>query len=200
MHMRRYFAVASLFVAALCAAKAQAATNLVQNGSFETGNFADWTVTNNPQYSLVADFVTKYFGPESGTYYAMLGSIGSDSYLSQTLATSIGTNYTLSFYLASDGGKPSNFSVAVGSDMLMNENNLPASSYTNYVYDFTATSTATVLKFGSMDDPGYLLLDNISVVDPPVTGAPLPGSLWLASAPIGLILGARLLRRKSSLA
>lgn len=180
---------------------------MIVNGGFETGNFSGWTVSGNPSYSQVGNFNWGYDHAHSGSDYAMLGSYGSLSYLSQTLATVPSGNYDLSFYLASDGGMTNEFSVDVGGVQLFDQINLPASNYTLYNFDFVANSSSTTVAFGSRDDPGYLLLDDVSVVDPPGdsnllptgTGAPLPAPFWMALAPMALMLGAAWRMKHSAL-
>ena len=46
---------------------------------------------------------------ESGSFAAALGSVGSDGTLSQTLQTTAGQQYTLSFWLANNGSSPDDF-------------------------------------------------------------------------------------------
>jgi Protein of unknown function (DUF642) len=178
--------------------------NIVQNGGFESGSFSGWT--GNPQYSLVAGFTAGFDAPHSGTHYAMLGSYGTLGYLSQNLATTSGSQYDISFYLASDGAMPNQFTVSAGGDLLANLVNLPKSNYTEYNYTFDATSSSTTLTFGERDDFGYLLLDDVSVVDPPggnpvPTGGrlpvPLPATVWLAGIPMLLMAGVGLNRRRA---
>ena len=103
--------------------------------------------------------------PHSGSYEAALGAVGSLSYLSQTLATTAGTSYLLSFWLNSpDGQTPNEFQVSWNGTTLFDETDLPAIGWTNLQFVVTATGTSTVLQFGAQDDPSYLALDDVSVV------------------------------------
>ena len=199
--MRRVsIAFAGLFALSLLSS-AHAQSNLIVNGGFETGNFSGWTVTGETGYADVTRLSHGYFQPESGTYYAMLGSMGAESYLSQTIATSVGSDYAIAFDLASDGGLTNDLTVAAGSDVLLNLSNIPASGYTLYTGSFTATSADTTISIGTRDDPGYLLLDNVVLTDPVIPASapvPLPSPIWMSAILVGGVLAFRLIRRRRS--
>lgn len=134
------------------------ATELVVNGGFETGDFTGWT--DDGSSSVGTDSTAVH----SGTYGVENGSVGSLGYLSQTLATTPGATYLLSFWLNSpDGQTPNEFQVSWNGTVLFDETNLPALGWTNMQFVVTATSASTVLQFGFQDDPAYLGLDDVSV-------------------------------------
>jgi hypothetical protein len=178
------------------------ADSQVVNGGFETGSFSGWTLTGIPSYSLVASFSMGSYHAYEGSDYAMLGSYGAESYLSQTVGTTPGDWYSITYALASDGGAPSEFTVLAGNDILSDVSNLPKS---DYVLDsspaFQAVSSSTTIEFGSRDDPGYLLLDDVSIgqVSGPTpirttSAVPLPSSVWMGSA-LMTIIGAAAFRK-----
>jgi uncharacterized repeat protein (TIGR03803 family) len=150
------------------------ASDLVVNGGFETGNFAGWTAASR-------DFVTMNSFVHSGVYGAGLGQAGSLGYLSQTLDTTPGAEYLLSFWLDSaDGQTPSEFQVSWDGVVLVDQKNLPAFGWTNLLYVATATATNTALQFGVRDDSSYLGLDDVSVAAvqfpaPTISGVALAG-------------------------
>ena len=75
------------------------ATNLVLNGNFGTGDYTDWTLSGDSS----GDYVTS--GQITGSTFqaALTTNADDDGYLSQSLATTTGQKYQLSFVLAGDG-------------------------------------------------------------------------------------------------
>ena len=130
------------------------------NGGFETGDFTSWTLVGDPS----ENFVDTGF-PHSGTYDAAFGQTGSLGSLSQTLTTTPGTAYILSFWFAGDGDNPSEFTASIGGNLLLDLMNPPLDNvYQRYLYNFTASSTSTMLMFGFRDDVFFINLDDVSVV------------------------------------
>jgi hypothetical protein len=98
-------------VLVMAAPTAFASPNLVNNGSFETRDFTGWTTGGNFEATSVTfGGFYAYSGAEDGTWYTVMGPVGSDGTLSQTLATTAGAHYTFSFWFASVGDDPSDFS------------------------------------------------------------------------------------------
>jgi hypothetical protein len=174
--------------------------NLLTNGGFETGNFSGWNVGGNPGYSLVAGFTFGDYHPNSGTYYAMLGSYGAESYLSQTVATTPNSSYRLSFSLSSDGALQNDFTAIENGVIIFDDVNIPdTNGYQVFNGYFIASSYLTTIQLGSRDDPSYLLLDDVSLIDPPsISSTPLPGSLWLGLGLMAAMGVTALLRRRTA--
>jgi hypothetical protein len=176
--------------------------NIVTNGGFEAGSFSGWTVSD-PGYAMVVDFTFDgFYHANSGSYYAMLGSPFVSS-ISQDLTTAIGSDYTVSVELASDGELQNSFEIEAGGVDLLNLQNIPAQGYTLETGSFTADSTTTELSLVSMDNPSYLLLDDVSVTDPQPQAisrpVPLPGSFWLGLVAMGGLGVMTFLRRRRAL-
>jgi hypothetical protein len=171
------------------------AQNLVQNGSFETGNLNDWSVTNSNIGASVASIAvttgaTNGFTniiPESGSYYAAFNN-GFYSTLDQSIATTVGDSYDFSYYVndldGSHSSSQAGWNVYFGDqrDFAVNgpgSELAPNFSTTNYAgvnsrwtqvsFTFTADSTSTNLFFqgdpDSWDGNHTEAIDNISVTD-----------------------------------
>jgi len=166
--------VAAVAALILGAGGACAGTNLVTNGSFETDSFSGWTQGGNEGFtSVISCCDAGVTGAEQGNYYASFGPIGSDGTLSQTIADPSGDTLRLSFWIASDGATPNDFSVSWDGTTLSSATNLPATNGWEHVtFDVTGAGSDT-LQFGFRNDPGYQGLDNVSVslVPEPATWA-----------------------------
>lgn len=158
-----------LLLVAAIAFTAPCAADVVVNGGFETGDFTGWTggfpdnfvASGNP------------FFIHSGTYGVAFGAT-SLSYLSQTLTTTAGTNYDVSFWLNSNG--PDNqVTLSWGGNSIFNQSNIAADGWTKYSFTETATSSSTLLSFGLEQISRYSGLDDISVT--PTSAVPEP-STW----------------------
>ncbi len=138
-------------------------SGLVLNGNFEVG-IAGWSNTSF-FYPIGAGPIYAH----SGTYgVQFLQPGGPLAFLSQTLATTVGGQYLLSFWLNSpDGSAPNQFRVSWDGNTLLDKTNLTAFGWTNIQFTVTATGTNTVLQFGyltSFSSFNGLGLDDVSVV------------------------------------
>lgn len=142
--------------------------NIVQNGGFETGNLDYWTDFEFGQ--VMIDDGTSGISPHSGTFLADLW--GGPDILYQTLSTTAGTKYTLSFWFNNTFADPNQFQVSWNGQTLLNVTNLVAPDWTNFQFLVTASGASTLLQFGFQDDSAFLGLDDVSVVPIIASGSP----------------------------
>jgi PEP-CTERM motif len=180
-----------LLTAAFCAlvfSRPAEATSIVTNGSFETGTFAGWTLGGNSGFIFILTSLV-----EDGTYAASFGAVGSDTTLSQSLTTTPGGTYNLSFWLQSPGDTPNDFSAFWdGQPALVSLVNAGSFPYTLFTFpNLLATTTSTNLQFNLRQDPSFWQLDNIAVDNN--TAVPEPASMLLLGS--GLAALAKVRRR-----
>ena len=170
------------------------AANIVTNPGFETGDFTGWTATPFPG----GDLSIQTNLPNSGTYYARFGSNVLDGYdsLQQSLPTTAGVYYDLSFFLREDGpGSPANadFQVYFDGNLIQD---VPGSNFVYTQFSFLsllATTNSTVLEFRGFDIASYARLDDVSV---DVSAVPEPATLVLVGA--GVLLVTALRKRRAA--
>jgi len=194
MRPKTLLVLVALVVALLVSAPQTFAQNLVQNGSFETGDFTGWSQTGLEEVTSGAFSV--YSGAQDGMFYSVWGNVGGDGSISQTIADQAGSQYTLSFWFASNGDNPSDFKVSWDGTVLLDLTN-PNTGIPWSQFSFQVSGTGSdTLTFTGGDDPAWMALDNISVVQSGSgTGTtPEPSSLVLMGSGVLALGGA--IRRK----
>jgi hypothetical protein len=159
------------------------ASSLVLNGGFETGDFTDWTAGSG----ILIDTVF----PNSGTYDAEFGNPSGS--LSQSIATTSGASYTLSFALLDQGLAPTDtFNVSFGS---FNQDvpGFPSGVYNTQSFIVTGTGSPIDLIFQASSSTADWNLDDVSLV----ATTPVPPSLLLFATGILLWFGLIAMRRQS---
>ncbi len=137
------------------------AQNLVNNPGFETGDFTGWALSGNSGFVNVTGNPTYV---HTGDFGASFGAVGSQTFLTQTIATNAGSLYDLDFWLHNDGGTPSLFTVSWNGISLLNQGNGPATVYDEFTFTgLAATGPSTNLVFGFRQDPAFFGLDDVSV-------------------------------------
>lgn len=172
------------------AGPAQAAVNLVVNGGFETGNLSGWLQLNNLSFSGVL-----CPGPgqaPEGSCAGYFGPVAADGTLSQSIATTPGAVYSVSFAFAADGGSPAHFSATWDGQVLMNITNPAASNFHVFSFLATASGATATLAFNFRDDSDFLYLDAVSVS---AVAEPAASALF-ALGIAGLWAGARVAARR----
>lgn len=175
-----------LLAAAACVLTAPAmAASIVTNGGFETGDLTGWsgTLLASPYSGVICPGAG---GAPENNCVLFAGTDGAAETLSQVLSTVVGQSYAVSFSFSSDGSSPSSFSAAFGNQGLYSVTSPALSAATTYTFTGTATGTSTALVFSFRNDPGYFMLDAVSV-----SAVPEPATAALAAAGLLGLLGWR---------
>ena len=195
MRQKALLTVVALVAVLLVAPMAFANPNLLANGSFQSGDFTGWTEGGNFGDTFVENgSFSWYSGDQDGDgYWAALGPVGADGTLSQTFATTAGAHYTFSFWFASNGDNPSDFSASWDGVSVLSLTN-PNTGIPWSLFSFSETGTGSdTIYFAFADNPAYMALDNVSVtLNQPTT--PEPSSLLLLGS--GLLTVGGVVRRK----
>jgi hypothetical protein len=194
--------------------------SLLTNASFESGTFVDdgnktvtftasstsitdwttvgshvsWIDTGNP-WGLSAQDGDRFLDLTGYTAGAPFGGV------SQTVPTTIGQQYDLSFYLGSYtqrwGGPPVSILAMVdGTSQIFTVTTTSAvSTWTPFTLHFTATSASTTVTLMGAAGANYIGLDNVSLDPASGSAVPEPKSYVLAAIGIGILISARLIRR-----
>jgi len=187
-------------------AHAQQGINLVQDPGFESATDANTA----PGWTLSSGFGTDYVFTDGGTtasggsansglWYAEFAATSAanaqSATLSQTIATTAGSYYTVSFFLANFGGPHDTFLATFGGQTILSLTDASAFSYTKYTMVIKATSANSVLAFTGEQDPASFGLDDVSVEAGP---APVMGGGLLSLGAAAFGFAARRLRRGRS--
>lgn len=141
--------------------------SLLQNGGFETGDFTGWNqsgnIDGNESIASNSAFV------HSGNYGAQLGPVSALYDLSQTVPTTPGQLYLVSFWLANNNGAgPNQFLAGWNGLTFSSETNVPMIiGWTNMQYCVAATGANSTLQFAFRNDPGSFGFDDVSVIAVP---------------------------------
>jgi len=180
--------------------------NLIVNGSFETGgagieHFPGWDAigpaNNNSDYGVALSSVPPDVA-EQGNFFAYFHGHPTDSSqdcLGQTVHLTVGAQYTISYYLATDGSTlgsgaamyvviGTSFGIDYSQDLLLTDyepNSSKALPYQKFTTTITATHSSEILSFHGFDATSAILVDNVSMTL-------VPPQLSLKLAPTNMLL------------
>lgn len=182
--------------------------NLISNGSFESGIYAppSWDsmslsvgATNITGWTVVSDAIA-WIGPSSPwsltasagnffldlTQYSLGAPFGG---VSQTISTTPGQTYQLSFDLGSSNlwGRPSAILASANSTSAIFTSALTGgnSDWQSFILPFTASSTSTTISLIGNAGKSYIGLDNVAVNA--VSSVPEPASMLMMLTGLGLM-------------
>jgi hypothetical protein len=145
-------------VMTLGAVPASAATNLVNNGDFETGDFTGWTLG---PVSYPAEVVQ--WAAYEGLYGAQIAGYASGpNKLSQTLSTANGKLYDLSFWYLQDALLPNGLNVTWSGLSIFSSVDDVVGSW-RYFSAQVLGSGSDQLLFTAYNEPAFTRVDNVSL-------------------------------------
>lgn len=168
------------------ASSAIGGNNIVTNGSFETGSMIGWSVPPNihPPNSGAQLFGVGGGGGSDGQFYAFMGSTNL-RFISQILPTTAGQDYELTFWQRRPSNFPTLFQVRwEGEVVFYSTAALPdGTNWHPFTVQLHANINGSFIEFGQQYFPGYVYLDDISVVPVP---SPSAAPLLLLSGVVAL--------------
>jgi hypothetical protein len=196
------FSFPAFCIAALAASFLVRTTSadIVVNGGFESGSFAPgWSFTDASGFTFIDNDSTF---AHTGNDYALLGASPLPGTLLQTLATTPGATYQLTFWLASDRSSTVDNSLQVlwNGVSVFSQVNIPAPGFTNpYVLftisNLTAAGATATLEFDYVNNDDFFRLDDVSVNAVPEVST--TSFAILGFGMLGFVYGARRVTRRS---
>jgi hypothetical protein len=174
--------------------------NLVKNGGFEdtptiSGAGSGWTASGPFTEGFDYFIDTSAGNAHGGSHSFAGGAVGGLGFISQNIATTVGTSYNIHLWLANFSGSADNTALQVlwNGAMVYSATDILGFGYQEIVIDPMATAPFTTLAIGYQDDSFYLNIDDIVVRA--VTPVPEPESLVLIA--LGLA-GIGMARRRAA--
>ncbi len=191
----RLYLMAAVVVTSLSGIPAMFGAGLV-NGGVETGDLTGWTRLSDPSagaFTYTAPNLTGGLLPHDGSYFfTFSNSAPSVSGISQTVATTLGQAYTLSFWFttATNADASNEMKVKWNTTTLIDQVNFASMGavYTGYSFQVSGTGSDT-LSFSGYQNHGYNGLDSIAL-DVSNAATPEPSTFGLGLAAMGIVVAA----------
>ena len=215
MHLSKTLQTTVLsFLCAFSALSAQAAPNLLQNGNFEAGAWADNTGSGWMNVALGSTAITGWTLVNNNVAWSApgnadgivpldnhsldltgMGNINPNGGVTQILSTIAGQTYTLDFYMDAVVGYGIPASVLVQAGGTSQTFSKSTNGWQAYSLDFVAVGSNTAITLSGMRSSGtyYIGLDNVSVT----TAVPEPETYAMLLVGLGLV-GLQLRRTEST--
>jgi hypothetical protein len=188
--LKRAFSIIAAFV--LFSPLALLSQNLITNSGFETGDFTGWAQIGDTGFSGVCPSGSPSENCSGrdvfdGNWMGSFGPVVSQGGIMQTVATTPGTTYNISFWLQSGySGFPNSIDVTFDGDSLFSAVDMDHIFWTQFSFDRIASGSSADLVFRFYSVPDYYDLDDVSVVVTPEE-TPEPSTLaLLGSSALGL--------------
>ena len=152
---------------------------LVVNGGFESNASlpaTGWTTVNADAFAGIS---TSAVNAHSGDNCLFLGAPTANPMdeLSQTLATTAGTAYAVTFWGRQSGGNATNSNSVVTFDGQTVFSGIMDSTWTQHTSTIVASSNSSILDLASWNSPSFAFFDDFSV-----TPVPEPASMVVLGA------------------
>ena len=132
--------------------------NLVANCGFE-GSLAGWSMAGDPSFTGIDPGAA-----HSGISGLAAGPVDQLGFIFQTVPTTAGATYSLSFWLR-NMGLPNEFQLLWDGSQIDGTVSFPDQPYTLVNYTgLPASADGTELRFGFFNPPDYFFLDDVVVV------------------------------------
>jgi hypothetical protein len=175
----------TLALATVLAAIAAPAQSQIVNGGFETGSLSGWSQSGICNFTG-ADGLSAH----TGAWGLLTGPEGGSCTISQNIATTIGQQYTFSFWFRNDGDDFNLFNAFFGANQLLQLTNETPFDWTFKSFLVTATTSSTNVGFQVRHEEADWHVDDVGVTR--TTTTPEPSSiLLLATGFVGLGVAVR---------
>jgi hypothetical protein len=197
--IRKFFvfmAIAMLFIGVRTGI---AGADLVSNGSFQIGDLTGWTLSDPSNTMAIVESIAPQNlvpGGPSGNE-VVLSTYGTAESISQTIATTANTKYSVNFWVANDDFTGTSYFKALWNGAAVTatpdlSTQVGAFNYTEFTITGTATGTGSTIGFQFLNDNSVYHLTGVSAS----TAVPIPPTALLFFPALAGLIGLK--RRQST--